>query len=433
MSRTAPPTPAFPVRRPAAARGLAALTATVLVGAAASSGALAQPAPRTATATAVGPLSPIVPNAGQSDPSVRFEARAAGGTVYFTPREVVLAQRPGAVRLRFDGARSRPTLRPVGRQPGVVNDLRGDAARWRTGLPTYAGVAYRGVYPGIDVRHEVDAGSAGPWVRTSYRIAPGADLDRLRWRYAGATAVRVDPVSGGVSVRAAGRTAVAQPAPIAWQRVAGRRVPVDVRYTTASDGAVGLRVGAHDARRALVVEPVAARGAQTGRPGIRYSTFIGGRSWDEAYDVDVDPRGSAYVTGLTFSSEFPKAGARRSGFGGAYDAFVARISPQGTLLYSTYLGGSQNDVGHNIAVDRKGNAFITGRTRSADFPARRAMQPELRGRGCQRVRCDDAFVTKLSKRGTIVYSTYLGGAASEDGWGIAVDRRGSAYVTGNTD
>ena len=410
------------VRRLAAIPVLAVLAAIVPLGAAAS-----------ATATAAGPPPPVVPNAGQSDPSVRFEARASGGAVYFTPREVVLAQVPGAVRLRFDGARSRPALRPVGRQPGVVNDLRGGAARWRTGLPTYAGVGYQGLYPGIDVRHEVDGRPAGPWVRTSYRIAPRADLERLRWRYEGATALRVDSETGEIRVRVAGRPAVAQAAPTAWQQVAGRRVPVDVRYTAAADGSVGLRVGAHDRRRMLLVAPVAARGTQTGRPGLRYSTFLGGRGWDEAYDVDVDPGGGAYVTGLTFSSEFPRAGARRSAFGGAYDAFVARISPQGTLLYSTYLGGGQNDVGHNIAVDRRGNAYITGRTRSADFPVRGAMQPKVRGRGCQGVRCDDAFVTKLSRRGTIAYSTYLGGEASEDGWGIAVDRRGSAYVTGNTD
>jgi hypothetical protein len=109
-----------------------------------------------------------------------------------------------------------------------------------------------------------------------------------------------------------------------------------------------------------------------------------------------------------------------------------RFSPRGRLLYSTMLGGTRVDAAQSIAVDRRGNAYVTGRTLSPDFPTRRAFQG-LRGRNCQDAPCTDAFVTKLSPGGRVVYSTYLGGTSNEEGFGIAVDRAGAAYVTGNTD
>ena len=91
------------------------------------------------------------------------------------------------------------------------------------------------------------------------------------------------------------------------------------------------------------------------------------------------------------------------------------------------------DAGQNIAVDKSGNAYVTGRTESEDFPIEDALQRPLNGRRCQGSPCHDAFVTKLDPSGQIVYSTYLGGTGNEEGWGIAVDGDGRAYVTGNTD
>ena len=182
----------------------------------------------------------------------------------------------------------------------------------------------------------------------------------------------------------------------------------------------------------LFVAPNAAV-AQTGPPALGYSTFVGGTQWDEALDVEVDRRGNTYVAGFTFSPEFPRSGAKAGRFGGVQDAFVMRFSPRGRLLYSTLLGGSRVDVAQSIAVDSRGNAYVTGRTLSPDFPTTRALERRARGRNCQDAPCSDAFVTKLGPRGQVVYSTYLGGTTNEEGVGIAVDRAGSAYVTGNTD
>jgi hypothetical protein len=158
-----------------------------------------------------------------------------------------------------------------------------------------------------------------------------------------------------------------------------------------------------------------------------YSTYLGGNSGDGGYSIAVDSADNAYVTGYTWSTDFPTTpGAVQTSYGGGQDAFVTKLNPTGTaLVYSTYLGGTSSDLGRGIAVDAAGNAYVTGQTGSTDFPTTPgAVQTSYSGG-------QDAFVTKLNPTGTaLVYSTYLGDYS--DGYGIAVDTAGNAYVTGYT-
>jgi hypothetical protein len=168
-----------------------------------------------------------------------------------------------------------------------------------------------------------------------------------------------------------------------------------------------------------------------------YSTYLGGSDWEQANHIAVDSSGSAYVTGITQSTDFPTTpGAFQtvcnggSGCSTYQDAFVAKLNPSGTaLVYSTYLGGSNYDGGYGIAVDSSGNAYITGDTWSTDFPTKNPLQPFCG-------HCPDnptVFVTKLNPSGSaLVYSTFLGGGAGDVGDGIAVDSSGNAYVAGYT-
>jgi hypothetical protein len=158
---------------------------------------------------------------------------------------------------------------------------------------------------------------------------------------------------------------------------------------------------------------------------LSYSTYLGGSDRDVGRGIAVDRAGRAYVTGTTDSTDFPTASPLDGALGGGRDAFVAKLSPTGsTLSYSTYLGGSDRDVGRGIAVDRAGRAYVTGETFSTDFPTANPLD----GTGGF-----DAFVVKLSRDGrTLRYSTYLGGSGIDFGSGIAVDRAGRAYVTGTT-
>jgi PKD repeat protein len=163
-----------------------------------------------------------------------------------------------------------------------------------------------------------------------------------------------------------------------------------------------------------------------------YSTYLGGRMSDRGHGIAVDATGSCYVTGETWSTDFPTQAIQDPLYpnnAGYRDAFVARLSPAGdALVYSTYLGGSSEDYGNGIAVDNDetGNCYVTGVTKSTDFPRQDPLYPYNAG-GL------DVFVTSLNSKGqALIYSTYLGGSGNDYGNGIAVDATGSCYVTGVT-
>jgi hypothetical protein len=160
-----------------------------------------------------------------------------------------------------------------------------------------------------------------------------------------------------------------------------------------------------------------------------YSTYLGGSGLDQAFGIAVDQAGSAYITGLTGSNDFPTLSPYQATLqGGAFDAFVTKLTPAGNaLVYSTYLGGNGSDYGSGIAVDGTGAAYVSGITVSTNFPTLSPYQAAFQG-------MQDVFVTKLTPAGNaLVYSTYLGGSGCDSGNGIAVDGTGAAYVTGKTD
>src|SRR5262249_20775812 len=155
--------------------------------------------------------------------------------------------------------------------------------------------------------------------------------------------------------------------------------------------------------------------------------YLGGKKGDGGNGIAVDSFGNAYIAGFTESRDFPVANALQAAFGGdtrslgESDAFVTKLNPSGSaLIYSTYLGGSGADMGSAIEVDSTGNVYVTGYTRSLDFPITRAPQTMLGSES------GDAFVTKLNIAGSVlVYSSYLGGGNYDYGAGIAVDVAGN--------
>jgi hypothetical protein len=165
-------------------------------------------------------------------------------------------------------------------------------------------------------------------------------------------------------------------------------------------------------------------------PVLAYSTYIGGSSsffGQQITGIAVDKKGNAYVTGSTDSPQFPVTNALQPVIRGPSDAFVAKINPDGTgLVYSTFLGGSSYEGASGIALDSAGDVYISGSTHSTDFPTVNAIQPNNAGNG-------DVFVTKINPQGdALIYSTYLGGSGFDEAGRITVGPAGNAIVTGDT-
>jgi uncharacterized protein (TIGR03437 family) len=425
-------------------------------------------------------------NQGQADARYPLLGRGAGYFLYLNPQETVIDLRPAqrTIRLTLDGATpGAPLLEPE----GEVNYLLGnDPSRWITGVPTYREVGYGGVYPGIDLVYYRKDGH----LEHDFRLAPGADAQRIRWRFAGVD--RLSPDGDGLLLEA-GEARMRWRAPVARQ---GRR-PVAARYQLHADGTVGFALGSYDRTQPLVIDPVmeyltylGQRGGEvagrstvdsqgnlilagattdpvypvtpgatiTNPQGFRpsnvliskfdptgtrllASTYIGGGNAEMAAAVATDAAGNLYITGVTDSPDWPttaNAWQRRPapmdpGKQDPANCFVAKLNPAGSaLLYSTLLSGSERDGCVAMAVDAAGHAYVTGGSDSPNFPTSPgAYQARVR-LGSDQIRYD-VFVAKLTPDGAaLAYSTFVGGTGSETGHGIAIDSGGHAYVTGVT-
>jgi hypothetical protein len=374
------------------------------------------------------PLSFLL-NAGQSDAVVRYQAQAMGGMLFFEDNGVVLSlpttdpqqtddQTRSVVRLRFDGVDDAHRVVNAERLPGIVNYYIGnEPSRWLTNLPTYAGIVYEQLYPGIDLRYD----GAQMTLKGTYTLAPHTDPSRIRWHYEGAKSVRVDEQSGDLLIALGDGSTLIERAPSAWQTMDGVRVGVTVQYLVMGDDSIGFALGDYNTNEPLTIDPQ-----------LIYSTYLGGSAFDGAKSVAVDFAGNAYITGVTQSTNFPTKNPISAARNGNTDAFVVKINPTGTeLIYATYLGGSSGEDqsgpqrAGGIAVDSSGNAYVTGCTNSADFPTVNPIQGYGGFGNC------DVFVSKLNTAGSaLIYSTYLGGSGVDTANAIAVDDQGSAYIAG---
>jgi hypothetical protein len=384
--------------------------------------------------------------------------------------------------MKLAGANARAGVTGADALPGKSNYFIGsDPSQWRTNVPTYGAVKYAAVYPGIDLVYHGNQ----RLLEYDFLVAPGADPRAIGIRFQGARKLTVN--GDGALVIGFGGSEVIEPAPVVYQEVGGRRQTVAGRYVLRGKGRVGFGVATYDRRRPLVIDPtlvystllgccwlndfaaIAVDGSgnayvtgeispsnfpttpgafQTTPGGVQdafvskldpagsalvYSTYLGGDGGTLGTGIAVDASGNAYVTGYTDSPYFPTTpGAFQTTFSGdpsnTVHAFVSKLNAVGSaLVYSTYLGGSEDDFGYGIAIDPSGCAYVTGDTRSPNFPTTRgAFQTTYGGNS-------DVFVTKLNAAGSVlVYSTYLGGGDGDYAQGIALDASGNAYVVGWT-
>jgi hypothetical protein len=369
-------------------------------------------------------------NRGQTHKDVRFLSRGPGYGLYLTADEAVLVlSKPAAdakrvaLRMSLVGAARKPLASGIDELPGKANYFIGrDPSKWRRDVPTYGKVHYQNVYPGIDLVYYGNQRQ----LEYDFVLAPGADPNKIVLGFKGADKLEID-AEGSLVLHASGGD-IRQHKPVIYQDIDGVRRDIAGGYVRKDAKRVGFQVAAYDASRPLIIDPVV----------LSYSTYLGGNGGDFGAAIAVDAGGNAYVTGNTSSTDFPTtAGAFQVPFGGNIDgdAFVTKLNSTGTaLVYSTYLGGIDYDSGSGIAVDTEGNAYVTGYTRSNNFPisagAFQTTFADPAGSG-------NVFVTKIDPTGAaLVYSTYLGGSGDEQFSGarngIALDSSGSAYVTGST-
>ena len=406
-------------------------------------------------------------NQGQTAPEVKFLSRGPGYGLFLTPTEAVLTltraadgkadqAEATAVGMKLVGAKAKPEMVGVDPLSGKSHYFIGnDPKQWHTNVAQYAKVKYRAVYPGIDLIYY------GNQRQLEYDlvVAPGADPKKIALAFQGVKTITID--KDGQLVLHTGAGDLIQRKPIVYQETNGERKLLEGSYVLKGKQQVGFEVARYDTSKPLVIDPVLA-----------YSTYLGGSACvsyqggycnftgDAGFSIAVDSAGNAYVTGRTYdglpitSGAFDEecGGPRIDGSQGGWDGlcrnvlgtsdgpgstwwrsdgFVTKLNANGTLNYSTYLGGQYSDVGTGIAVDSTGHAYVTGYTHSGNFPT--TLGAYDTSCGCNIYTVYDGFVTKLAPDGaSLVYSTFLGGSAADFGDGIAVDVTGNAYVTGTT-
>ncbi|MBL8190993.1 MAG: SBBP repeat-containing protein, partial [Acidobacteria bacterium] len=325
-------------------------------------------------------------------------------------------QTPNALRFRLQDAH--PTeITASGLLPGKSNYLIGnDDSRWRTNIPNYSRVEYREAHPGVTMAFYGTQRA----LEYDFVVAPGVDPSNLAMTVEGAEKIELDDT--GDLILHVGNQRVYHRAPVSYQTLNGKQQPVNSRYVlkgrVENGWQIGFEVPSYDRRQPLVIDPV-----------IDFSTFFGGIGSDEGFAIAVDSTGAAYVTGTTYSNNFNTfAPLQTINRGGKFDAFITKINPAGSaIVYSTYLGGSAEDQGRGIAVNANGEAFVAGITNSQDFNTRNALQPTILG-----LTEDAFVTKVNANGTDLLFSTYLGGSNIDQAFGIALESGGDAVIVGST-
>jgi hypothetical protein len=363
-------------------------------------------------------------NQGQVNAQIKFFSRRAAYNTFLTGDGMMVAIRPSNVtssavnpgasqrvlQFKLNGSAKNPVIMGEDPQPGRVNYFIGaNPAKWLTNIPTYGRVRYKNVYPGIDI---VYYGSHRQ-LEYDFEIFPGADPSKIQFEIKGASHIELDHEHN--LVVSIGKDHLTLANPKIYEVLGNQHVPVLGNYTITDSTHIGFQIEQHDATKPLVIDPV-----------LIYSTYLGGSGDDEARAIKVDSAGNVYVGGYTDSTDFPLA-TLGSLPAGSPHVFVAKLDPSGsTLLYSDFIGGSNQDYGYALALDASNNVVVTGTTSSYDFPVVNAYQATYPG-------SSNGFLTKLSSDGSaLLYSTYLGGNGVDIPSSVAVDYNNNAVIAGYT-
>jgi len=380
---------------------------------------------------------PFEHNSGQFDPQVAYMAKTFAGSVFVTRDGRIVYSLPGKP-LDLDASASHPPQRQqrtergpgwalqetlLGAQPLTPQGTTAASTHVTRFTPggthqasTWQGVRLGQAWPGV----EVELSARGNNVEKLFHVAPGADAGQIGIALEGAQSLRID--AQGRLIAGTGNGEVAYTAPIAWQDIDGRRVPVGVRYalkqTQGSAHHYGFVLAAHDPRHPLTIDPLIQ------------STYLGGSNYDVIHALALASNGEVLVAGYAYSSDLPgTAGGAQGAHAGNVDGFVARLSGNlQALVQSTYLGGSNTDDITALALASNGDVLVAGTTYSSDLPGTTGGAQAAHAGGY------DGFVARLSGNlQTLQQSSYLGGSNGDSIFALALASNGEVLVAGYTE
>jgi len=371
------------------------------------------------------PLAFVV-NRGQWDAPARFVAQRGDLAVRVEEAAIVLQLRGRdeagetralAVRLAFEGARTGAAI--CGSEPQAARRsyfLGNDPERWRSGVPAYSKVVYRGLYEGIDLVLREEAGT----LEYDLLLAPEAELGRVVVACEGIAGLEID-ADGSLLLESALGTLVQRP-PTTWgEELSGERRPIECAFVKLGEERFGFRLHERPAGLPVVIDP-----------GLEWSTFLGGSEGDQLWDLTADASGRVLVGGRTFSMDFPTTrGAFDPSFNSNEDGVVACLDPAqmgaNQLVWATYLGGSVFDRVSGVELDEAGNLLLVGHSSSPDFPTTAGAYDRTPNGGW------DAFVARLSADGTTLqYASLLGGSDDDFGLRLSYEGAGTVVIGGTT-
>lgn len=375
----------------------------------------------------------FIPNLGQFHKEVACCAKAMGYTLWITERGITydtsILKKPAMIaeadtgfglieyrrvvsRATFSGANASLQVIPLDMTEHQVNFFRGnERSAWKTGIRTSQSILYQGLYPRIDLK------IFGTESINEYEfiIHPGGDILNIVFTYDGSRAANLD--EDGALLMENDHYGFYHKVPLCYSVSEGTNRPATVLFRQIGDNSFGYAIADYDKRETLVIRQKIAVSVKEKDLG----------SCDMGYRIAVDSHGAVYVTGRTRSNDFPLQNSYRGNLSGEEDAFVSKLNAAGTaLVYSTYIGGTSCDYGKGIHVDSEGRAYLTGITYSNDFPTQNALFEKNAGNS-------DAFIAKLDASGkNLIYSTFLGGSSDESGQSVTADQSGAVFVTGWT-
>jgi len=361
-----------------------------------------------------------VKNEGQWDERALFSAPGYFGTTWIAKdgqlvHVAVKGKESWVISERWVGGKVE-AITPEEELPTKVSYFIGnDPSKHRSNLPTYRYVSLGEVWSGIEVKLKATQKT----VEKLFYVQPGADPSKIVVEVGGAKGLKLS--KDGEIIIKTGLGDLKLSKPVAWQEKDGKKLPVEVSYKLIGKNRYSFVVAKADPSLPIVIDPLLA------------STFIGGSGDDEGNfggnPIAIDGSGNVYVVGRTTSSDYPTTtGAYDTSHNGSGDVFVSKLSSDlSQLLASTFIGGTGDDFGYSIALDSLGNVYVTGFTRSSDYPTTSGAYDTSYNGGA------DVFVSKLSNDlRTLLASTFIGGSGDDEGNSIAIDGSGNVYVTGFT-